>query len=442
MEENSNLLSERELEIMRLVATGATNRQIAYELNISINTVKVHLRNVFDKLSVQSRTEATMALVRAGLVKAGDGRPVSEAGPGQEGATADSGQTGQRAWNLGVALAGSVVMLIIVGAVLWTRLGADQAQPVAQPTVTPPPRWQAGLDIPSPQTGLGAVAYQGRIYALAGYTATSSTEPGSRREVTGRSMVMNPETGQWSALPDKPTAVGDVQAAVLEGRIFVPGGEVADGTITSTVEAFDPDTESWTHTPDLPAPRSRYALASLEGKLLLFGGWDGKWFQSSVLVYDAGAGQWSELTALPAPRADMAVAVIEDTVYLIGGTAGQQPLSTTNAYHVYAEGNGDGPWETVEPLPEPRAGAAAAAIARSIYLIGGGENLPPVRYDLARRAWDTIDSPDAGPWYGMGVTTVGNKLYVIGGRTTRPLSGTWEYTALYLYFLPQGASGR
>lgn len=62
-------LSARELEILQLVATGATNLQVARTLFISPNTVKTHLRNIFFKLNVESRTEATLYAVQHGLVQ-------------------------------------------------------------------------------------------------------------------------------------------------------------------------------------------------------------------------------------------------------------------------------------------------------------------------------------------------------------------------------------
>lgn len=54
-----NDLSEREAEVLQLVAQGLTNIQIAHRLNVSENTVKFHLQNVYQKLHVNNRTEAT-----------------------------------------------------------------------------------------------------------------------------------------------------------------------------------------------------------------------------------------------------------------------------------------------------------------------------------------------------------------------------------------------
>ncbi len=61
-------LSEREVEVLRLVAQGLTNKQIAERLIISPNTVNVHLRSIFGKLEVTSRTAATRFAIEHHLV--------------------------------------------------------------------------------------------------------------------------------------------------------------------------------------------------------------------------------------------------------------------------------------------------------------------------------------------------------------------------------------
>jgi DNA-binding NarL/FixJ family response regulator len=64
-------LTERELEVLRMVAQGASNPEIAQALCITVNTVKVHLRNILDKLQLHNRTQAATYALQHGLVAAG-----------------------------------------------------------------------------------------------------------------------------------------------------------------------------------------------------------------------------------------------------------------------------------------------------------------------------------------------------------------------------------
>ena len=60
------ILSEREFEVMALVSNGLYNKEIAEELNCKICTIKKHLQNIFPKLEVQNRTEATLKFLKLG----------------------------------------------------------------------------------------------------------------------------------------------------------------------------------------------------------------------------------------------------------------------------------------------------------------------------------------------------------------------------------------
>jgi DNA-binding NarL/FixJ family response regulator len=70
-------LTSREVQVLEYVVTGATNKEIADALHIAENTVKIHLRNILDKLHVKNRIQAAVQAVREGLV---DEEPLSLAG--------------------------------------------------------------------------------------------------------------------------------------------------------------------------------------------------------------------------------------------------------------------------------------------------------------------------------------------------------------------------
>ena len=69
----SEALTPREMDVLKLVAQGSTNREIAAALFITENTVKIHLRNILEKLHLQNRTQAGAYAVRQGLLGESDG---------------------------------------------------------------------------------------------------------------------------------------------------------------------------------------------------------------------------------------------------------------------------------------------------------------------------------------------------------------------------------
>jgi len=67
-----DLLTQRELDVLRLLTKGFTNGQIALNLNVSIRTVTTHIRNILDKLHLQNRTQAALYAVEHGIVASED----------------------------------------------------------------------------------------------------------------------------------------------------------------------------------------------------------------------------------------------------------------------------------------------------------------------------------------------------------------------------------
>jgi len=67
-EKGEQSLTERELFVLRLVASGASNMEIAQKSSISVNTVKSHLKNILEKLQLENRTQAATYAMKHGLV--------------------------------------------------------------------------------------------------------------------------------------------------------------------------------------------------------------------------------------------------------------------------------------------------------------------------------------------------------------------------------------
>lgn len=161
-------LSERELQILRLVAEGFSNRQIAGQLDISENTVKVHIRNIFGKIGVASRTEASMYAVRNGLIAdvvLVDVPSIDAEVPLD--ADVQPSRLPAAMWSRWSFIIGLIVLVsMVAGVVWWSIRDVYQVRSIVQPTDTQ--RWRkiAPLPVSAPDVQLVAVA--GRLYALGG----------------------------------------------------------------------------------------------------------------------------------------------------------------------------------------------------------------------------------------------------------------------------------
>jgi DNA-binding CsgD family transcriptional regulator len=429
MPEYGEPLSEREIELLQLVSTGVTNRQVAQRLSISVNTVKVHLRNVYTKLGAESRTEATMIAVREGwvIVEGLEGENV----PGAEGGLPAPVvvPAPPLPWFKRVALIAAVPML--VAAVAVTRPYHD-SQPANGPTLPldesgeQPPvtltedvesRWQEHAQMPTRRAYLALAAATGRIFAIAGQTAEGTSAAVE---------IYDPASDIWERGSNKPTPATYVSAATIETDVYVPGGCDAAGVPTQTVEVYDAAADAWRSASPLPEPRCAYGLAALDGVLYLFGGWNGERYVATVYAYEIETDLWTELAPLEVERGFAAATSLADRLYVVGGYDGERELTTCSVYDPAAA-----VWETCAPLAVGRGGLGLGNLGNELYAIGGGGWTTWLgfgeRYDPNNNAWKTVDTPLVGEWRSPGVVVFDTSIYAIGGWSGDYLSLNQEY---------------
>jgi len=69
MKDRTNELTRREIEVLRMIAAGSSNKEIASVLNISERTVKNHISNIFKKIDVSDRTQAAVFAIKNDIIK-------------------------------------------------------------------------------------------------------------------------------------------------------------------------------------------------------------------------------------------------------------------------------------------------------------------------------------------------------------------------------------
>jgi DNA-binding CsgD family transcriptional regulator len=445
-------LSARELEVLQLVATGATNQQIAHKLVISSNTVKAHLRNIFGKLGVESRTEATLYAIQHGIIAVE--RPATELsastsptmGPGAPSVAAHPSLPPLRWPVLPAQRFTLLVLLILVLAVAFWPAAQSQALPrtsrfvdLPQPSATSSEpeqlsRWHAKSPLLTPRSRFAQAELSGTIYVISGLT-----QEGWTAQVESYS----PATDLWQRRAPKPTAVANISAAVVHGLIYVPGGYDQSGAVHSSLEVYDPESDTWSTRAPLPQALCAYAIAPVADGFYILGGWDGQRYLDKVYHYDATTDTWQPGIPLRTPRGFAAAATVNGRIYLLGGLDAATEYALCESYDPALAQAGQDPWRVHTPMSAARGGLAVVASQDTLYVVGGGWDSYPgfnERYDTTNDAWSTFANPISGQYRTLGLSAIalreGTYLYAMGGWSGKHLGIVQAYQASYRIYLP------
>jgi DNA-binding CsgD family transcriptional regulator/N-acetylneuraminic acid mutarotase len=441
--QGENPLSEREMDVAQLLATGASNSEIARELTISPGTVKVHIRNIFDKLQASSRTEASMVLVQRGWLTV-PGVALASAAPAELptpvpplGDMPARPAPWQIVWMLGA--------LGLVFIALWTPTLLAQPQTrsdlltdagsvaLGQPELEPQARWDARTPLPDARSRLAVAVWDERLYAVGGETDVA---------VTDQLLAYDLESNTWDTLAPLPQAVANGAAAAIGGHLYVAGGNLSanDGhAVADTLNIYAIADDEWLDGLTLPNPLTGAALVASADALYLLGGWDGVAMRDEVwrLAVDEDglpAGNWELVTRLRTPRAFFGAVAADDAMYVVGGYDGRQELSDADLFSLT-----DGRWTALPPLSTPRGGLALVYDGLAVFALGGGWTYPIrtfERYDPSTEAWSNFPSPIQGEWRHLGAAAKDERLHLVGGWSGAYLDTYLQYQSTFRALLP------
>ncbi len=434
-------LSKRELQVLEAVAKGMSNQEIGRELVISENTVRVHLRKIYAKLEVQSRTEATMKGLQIGIIEMppGDDDDTESARPAASNGDTVALVAAPRlaGWQLGYFALAIVAATLVLLTPYWRRtfnhpagnpiLDAPAPLSGAEAAIAPPEnQWQLRGQMPTARSRMGVTNFNGKLYLIGG-ERTSGT--------TGLVEIFDPAIQKWLEGAAKPTAVANVQALALGDEIFVPGGCTTETEAVSAVEVFNPAENTWRTAAPLPSPRCAYAATVYRNKLYLFGGWNGTAYLTETLVYTPADDTWQKLDApLPTAVGFAAAASLGDEIYVAGGYDGEREYDTVNRFNPQTKA-----WTPAPALNHPRGGLGLVTLGDTLYAVGGGWTAMVANSEKLSRGeqhWVDITSPRVGEWRNLGLAAVDRDIFAVGGWDGEYLSEVYSYKTVYKIFIP------
>ena len=225
----------------------------------------------------------------------------------------------------------------------------------------------------------------------------------------------------WTDLPPLPESRLGASAAVLpDGRLVVAGGE-SDGRPVDSTFLLTPGEDAWADGPPMPHAQAFMGTAMIDGRVYLFGGSVAERARD-VLILDPDARTWTTGAPMPAAAGWMAVAAVDGAAYLFGGRLEPDggDLATALRYDPAADA-----WQSVADMPGASSNISATTAGREIWVLGElnrGAPDParePARawvYALDSDTWTERTSPNFWPgvWHAALLLSDG-RILVVGG---------------------------
>lgn len=277
-----------------------------------------------------------------------------------------------------------------------------------------PGQWFTRAPMPIGRQETTPAVLNGKIYLPGGFN------PGA--QATTVVEVFDPPTNSWSTVASLPEAVHHYGLAASGGRLYLLGGYQGNTfTPMNRGYVFIPDSNLWRRVADLPVARGAHVAVEFGGRIYLIGGIIGGVTAVRTDVYDPSTNSWSTAANMPTAREHTAAARIDSLIYVVGGRVG---ATNNNILEAYSPATNS--WLTKMPMPTARGGLAASAMHGRLYVFGG--EIPGVfpqneEYNPTTNSWRTM-APMPTPRHGTGAVTVADSIYVIGGATVQGFGAT------------------
>ena len=203
---------------------------------------------------------------------------------------------------------------------IWVFGG--EASPAVQVYDVASGNWSAGPSLPSPRFSSVVELVGSDVHLVGGWSFNRANNVS-----VATHSVFDLSSGTYPAGPfaSLGTARNHAYSGVIDGKVYVTGGrapghEGDDGNNLASTEVYDPGADAWSPLEDLPTPRSGGASAVLDGKLYVIGGQlPGNTVYKTVSRFDPATGHWETLADMPIELTGHRAVAVGSVIYVMGG---------------------------------------------------------------------------------------------------------------------------